>query len=128
MKKALLIFLMLLLPWQSLIAAERNFTHLMSRAPGHGLELVAKHIAEHSANIPHHHDDDDDDGDAHVDNSQKSFRHLTDFEHGSGINLLWPAPVDLPLALDIRVPPTMSSDIYSDRTTLPLLRPPRSLA
>jgi hypothetical protein len=50
----------------------------MTRVPGQGMEVVAKHMAEHTANIPHHHEDDDDDGEAHVDNSQKSFQHLAD--------------------------------------------------
>lgn len=128
MKKTLLILLMLLLPWQSMIAAERNFAHLMTRTSGESMEVVAQHMADHVANIPHHHDDDDDDSDAHVDNSQKSFQHLADYEHGGGMNLLWPVPMQLPLAVTIRVPPEMSSDTYSDRSTLPLLRPPRTPA
>jgi len=125
MKKALLILLTLLLPWQSLIAAERNFEHLMMRTTGQGMEVVVQHMTDHVANIPHHHDDDDADGDAHVDDSSKSFQHLADYEHGNGLNLLWPQSLEVPLALDIRVPPVMSSATHSDRTTLPLLRPPR---
>lgn len=128
MKKTLLILLMLLLPWQSMIAAERNFAHLMTGTSGESMEVVSQHMADHVANIPHHHDDDDADSDAHVDNSQKSFQHLADYEHGGGMNLLWPVPMQLPLAVTIRVPPEMSSDTYSDRSTLPLLRPPRTPA
>jgi hypothetical protein len=130
MKKALLILLMLLLPLQSAIAAERGFTHLMRGSNEHGLSLVAQHLAEHAGSVPHHHDDDDEDADAgseaHVDNSPQSLQHLADYEHGCAMNLLLlPAAAPLPLAVSLRLPPIVAVDTYSDRTTLPLLRPPR---
>lgn len=128
MKNALLILMMFLLPLQSLIAAERNFAHLMEGGNKHGISFVAKHMAEHSADIAHHHDEDDDNGDVHIDKSSKSLQHLNDFEHGSGMNLLFSPAVQLPVAVDFGVPPEVSSDTFSGRTTLPLLRPPRSLA
>ncbi|MEG1629028.1 MAG: hypothetical protein RR222_23310 [Pseudomonas sp.] len=129
MKKALLILMMFLLPLQSLIAAERNFAHVMEGYNTYGIGFVAKHMTEHSSEILHHHDLDDagdDDGDVHLDDSQKSSRHLSDFEHGNSMNLLFPPPFQLPLVLDIRITPEAFLDTFSDRATLPLLRPPRS--
>lgn len=123
MKKSLLILMMFLLPLQSVIAMERNFTHVMNASGKQGLQAETKHIVEHTANIPHHHDEDD--GDVHVDNSQKSFQHLSAYEHGLGLHVLLPAPMQLPLALEMRSPPLISPDTFSNRTTLPLLRPPR---
>ena len=117
MKKALLILMMFLLPLQSLIAAERNFAHVMEGYNTYGIGFVAKHMTEHSSEILHH---------VHLDDSQKSSRHLSDFEHGNSMNLLFPPPFQLPLVLDIRIAPEAFLDTFSDRATLPLLRPPRS--
>lgn len=135
MKKIVLILLMLAIPWQAIASAERNLTHLLGSGSGKGMGFVSKHIAEHVAHIAHHHDDDDDDqeGDAassgtHVDNSQKSLHHLADFEQGCNMNILLPAISELILPDLVRIAPVFRSDGFSDRTTIPLLRPPRALA
>ncbi|MFA9216143.1 MAG: hypothetical protein ACEQSK_03460 [Sphingomonadaceae bacterium] len=133
MKKVLLILLMLAIPWQAIAAAERNLTHVLGSANAIGMDFVIKHIAEHADHVLHHHDDDDDDDDdsddggTHLDNSQKSLQHLADFEHGSHLNIALPA-INMPgLPLVVRVAPSLRHDVFSDRTILPLLRPPRSL-
>lgn len=137
MKKALLILLMMLLPWQAYAAMERNLVHVLGDGQAHGLEFVAKHMAEHAAHVLHHHDvhpDDDGDGDdadapsLHQDDSEKSVQHLADYDHGCGLHILMPAYSALPMALAERSAPPIFHDTYSDRTTLPLLRPPRPLA
>jgi hypothetical protein len=135
MKKALLILLMMLLPWQAYAAMERNLVHVLGDGQAHGMAFVAKHMAEHAAHVLHHHDvhHDDDDGDAgvpalHEDDSQQSVQHLADFDHGCGLHILMPAYSALPMALAERSAPPVFHDTYSDRTTLPLLRPPRPLA
>ncbi len=131
MKKFFLILLMLTIPWQAFASAERNLTHLLGTG---SLKLVSEHIAEHAEHIAHHHDDDDDDDDdegtggTHVDNSQKSFHHLSDIEQGSSINILLPAMNELVLQDPVRTAPVFRFDEFSDRTTTPLLRPPRALA
>lgn len=131
MKKFLLILLMLAIPWQAIAAAERNLTHVLDSGSAKGMSFVIKHIAEHADHVLHHHDDDDEDADdsgTHVDNSQKSLQHLADFEHGSHLNIVLPA-VNVPgLPAAVRIAPSLRHDVFSDRTTIPLLRPPRSLA
>lgn len=132
MKKFLLILLMLVIPLQAFAAADRNLTHLLGAGSGNGLKFVSEHIAEHAEHIAHHHDDDDDDDDqdagTHVDNSQKSLHHMADFEQGSNINILLPALSELVLQDQLRTLPTFRSDQFSDRTTIPPLRPPRALS
>lgn len=129
MKKALLIFLMLVLPWQSLAAMERALAH-MGAGSGHGAQFVAKHMAEHAGHVLHHHDDDDDDDDSatHVDDSQKSVQHLADYEQAGSMNLLLlslnaPGSVAIP-----RFHPAVWRDPFRTRSVLPLLRPPRQPA
>jgi hypothetical protein len=128
MKNAVLILLLILLPWQSVVAAERNLTHVLGA--GHGMEFVVHHMAEHASHVLHHHDDADDDGDeVHVDKSQKSVQHLADFEHANNACPMLPAAFDVPDSLPTdREMPLWRSNSFSDRTTSPLLRPPRSLA
>ena len=130
MKNVLLILLMLILPLQAIAAVERNLTHVLGSGSGHGLAFVAKHMAEHAEHVPHHHDDDDDaeDGGTHVDNSQKSIQHLADYEQGCGMNILFPAFSEPCLPVAPRAAPSFRPDVFSDRSTTPLLRPPRALA
>lgn len=130
MKKILLILLMLAIPWQAIAAAERNLTHLLGSGSGTGLEFVGKHIAEHAEHIAHHHDNDDDAGDSgtHVDDSPKSLQHLADFEQGCNMNILLPYISEPGLPAIVIAAPIFRSDGFSDRTTSPLLRPPRALA
>ena len=127
MKKALLIFLLLLLPWQAIAATERNLAHVLGSGSGHGPEFVIKHIAEHAGHVLHHHDDDSDadDGNTHVDNSQKSVQHLADYERSCSMNILLPALNELSVAAVTRFPPAFWPDTFSNRTIIPLLRPPR---
>jgi hypothetical protein len=134
MKKALLIVMMLLLPWQAATAAQRNLVHLLSSSGG--VAFVVNHIAEHEANVPHHHhdhdhDDNDDGGDGavpasgtHHDDSAKSLQHLSDYEHGGNLYLLLQAPAPLLMPRVTDVPPVFTGIAYLDRTTLPPLRPP----
>lgn len=131
MKNVVLILLMLVLPLQAIAAAERNFAHVLSSGSGHGLDFVVKHLAEHADHVLHHHDDDDDDADdgaPHVDNSQKSLQHLADYEQGCGMQILLPALNQPCLPVAARVAPLFRPDLFSNRTTMPLLRPPRALA
>lgn len=122
---------MLAIPWQAIASAERNLTHVLGSGSAKGFEFVGKHIAEHAEHVAHHHDDDDDDADdsgIHVDNSHKSLQHLADFEQGCSMNMLLPAASELSLPVIVRVAPIFRSDGFPDRTTSPLLRPPRALA
>jgi hypothetical protein len=131
MKKALLIILLFVLPWQAIAAAERNLTHVMSSRTGGDFEYMSKHMAEHDAHVLHHHDhddDDDDDGEAHVDKSEKSVQHLNDYEHGSSLHVLLPASPVLSVIAVPQFAPVSWPERYSDRTTLPPLPPPRARA
>lgn len=129
MKKAILIFMMMLLPWQAIAAMDRNFTHILGSGKNQNPQLVLKHMAEHADHVLHHHDDDgDDDDDMHVDNSMKSAQHLADYDQAGSLNILFFVP-DLPGTTP--VPFTHSviwSDNYANRATIPLLRPPRTPA
>ena len=138
MKKALLIFLMFVLPWQATTASERNLAHLFGGGTDHNIATVALHIAEHAAHVPHHHDDDrhhdedhdddhDDDG-IHQDDSGKSVQHLADYDQGCNMNLLFPVATRLPASQLPRAAPLFEPDVHAGRTTLPLLRPPRAPA
>lgn len=124
MKKALLLILLIVLPWQAIAAAERTLTHVMSSQAGGGFEHVGKHLAEHETHVLHHHEDHDD-GDPHVDQSDKSFQHLNDYEHGCGAAVLLPAAPALSAIAIPRLPPIPWPETFSDRTTLPPLPPPR---
>nr|WP_315396894.1 hypothetical protein [uncultured Duganella sp.] len=136
MKKALLILLMMVLPLQAFAAAERNLLHVLGGGKGHGAEFVLKHMAEHADHVAHHHhdDDDDDDGDAttggapHVDSSHKSLQHLADYEQGCGMNILLFAPTAAVFPDAVHIAPIPRPDVVPDRTTIPLLRPPRQPA
>ena len=132
MKKALLIFLMLVLPWQSLAAMERTLAHI-SGGRGHEANFVAKHLAEHAQHVLHHHDDDADDANnandsgtsTHVDNSAKSVQHLADYEHAASMHILLPnLSLPRPVAIE-RIQPAFGRDLFGTRSILPLLRPPR---
>jgi hypothetical protein len=134
MKKMLLILMMLLLPWQAYSAAERNLTHVLGGA-GHGPEAVTQHIVEHANHFLHHHDDhdDDDEDDAgvsstHVDDSQKSFQHLVDFEQGCSMNIISSVAHKPGMPAAMGVAPSVKPDGYSNRTTIPPLPPPRAFA
>ncbi|MBC3911522.1 hypothetical protein [Undibacterium umbellatum] len=129
MKKALLIFLMMILPWQAIAATERNVTHVLGSGKSHDMEFVIKHIAEHADHVLHHHDDDaDEDDDTNVDDSLKSVEHLADYDQAGSLNVLFFVPVQAADALVSPTPAVLWSDTFSDRTTIPLLRPPRTSA
>jgi len=124
MKNALLILFMLLLPWQTITAAERNFMHVTDSQQSEA--NFVKHFTEHVDMVMHHHDDDD--GVAHDDDTQKSARHLADFDQGLCFNVLFPAPHAVPMLPVVRIAPVIRPDSFADRTTLPPRRPPRALA
>jgi hypothetical protein len=130
MKKVLLILLMLVLPLQAIAAAQRNLTHVLGSGSAQGLAFVTQHMAEHAEHVLHHHDDDDDDdgGGTHVDSSQKSIQHLADYEQGCGMNILLSAFNEPCLPVAPRAAPTFRPAVFSDLSTIPLLRPPRALA
>lgn len=121
---------MLAIPWQAIASAERNLTHVLGDGSGKGIEFVSKHFAEHDEHIAHHHDDDDDadDNGIHVDNSQKSLQHLADFEQGCNMNILLHVQSEPGSPAIVSIAPNFRSNGFSDRTTSPLLRPPRALA
>lgn len=124
MKNALLILLMLLLPWQANAAAQRNFEHVIRSQ--HSGDSFIKHYAEHVELVMHHHDSDDDGGLSH-DDAEKSARHLADVDHGFNFNVLFPAlhaVATLPTASLARAPCLYRFD---DRNTPPPRRPPRAL-
>ncbi len=131
MKKALLIFLLMVLPWQAIASTERNFTHVSGSGKSQDLQFVLKHIAEHADHVLHHHDDDadeDDDDDTHVDDSLKSVQHLADYDQAGSLNVLFFVPDQATGAFVSPTPAVLWSDTFSDRTTIPLLRPPRTSA
>lgn len=136
MKKALLIFLLMVLPWQAIAAVERNVTHVLGSGKAHDLQFVVKHMAEHADHVMHHHDDDadeddddeDDDDDTHVDDSLKSMQHLADYDQAGSLNVLFFIPSQPDGAFMSPTPVAFWSDTYSNRTTMPLLRPPRTPA
>ena len=125
MKNALLVLLMLLLPWQTISAAERNFTHVVSSQQG--TASFIKHFTEHARLVMHHHDGDDNGGPPHDDDSRQSTRHLADVDHGFSVNALFATPLAITALPDVRIAPVIRPDSFEDRTTLPLRRPPRSL-
>jgi hypothetical protein len=126
MKKALLIMLLFLLPWQAIAAAERSLTHVMSSRVGGDLGSIVRHMAEHDAHVLHHHDDGD--GDVHLDKSEKSIHHLNDYDQGCGLHVLLPAPPLLSAIVLPSLAPDAWPHTFSDRTTLPPLPPPRARA
>lgn len=130
MKKLLLIMLMIVLPLQAFAAMEHNLAHLLGGKSSQNLELVAKHIGDHAAQVPHHHEDDDDDdaGDVHVDNSSKSIQHLSDHEHNISLNVLFMSPAGAGLTDVIAMVPILAVDSFVSRVTIPPLRPPRACA
>jgi hypothetical protein len=130
MKKALLLILLIIFPWQAIAAAERNFAHVVSGQGAGDFRYVGKHLAEHDAYVLHHHDDDHegDDGEAHVDKSEKSVQHLNEYGQGCGVYVLLPAAPALPATIAPRLPPIPWPETFSNRTTLPPLPPPRARA
>lgn len=125
MKKALLILFMLLLPWQVITAAERNFVHVTSSQQGQ--TYFAKHFSEHVELVMHHHDDDDD-GPSHDDDSKQSSRHLVDSNQAFSFNALFPVPQSVAVLPILRFAPAVRLEPFHDRTTLPPRRPPRAFA
>lgn len=125
MKNALLILLMLLLPWQTITATERNFTHAVSGQTS--TAAFIKHFGEHVKQVMHHHDGDDDGSPPHDDDSRQSARHLADFDHGFSVNVLLATPLAVSALADVRIAPVIRPDSFDDRTTPPLRRPPRAL-
>lgn len=124
MKNALLILLLLILPWQAITAAERNFAHVIGS--GQGEARFVKHFTEHAEQVLHHHDDAD--GDSHEDDTQESSRHLADVDHGFSLNVLLPAAHAIASLPSSGSAPVIRPKTFSNRTTVPPLRPPRALA
>ncbi len=127
MNKVLLLILLIVLPWQTIAAAERTLTHMMSGQASNGFGQIGKHLADHDAHVLHHHEDRGD-GQPHVDQSEKSLQHLNDFEHGCSAAVLLPAALQLSSIALPCLPPIPWPESFSDRTTLPPLPPPRSRA
>lgn len=134
MKNFLLIILMLILPLQAIAAVERNFTHGLSGAGGKSPEFMLRHLSAHVDRVMHHHDDHVSEANiagevaTHVDNSQESYKHIADFELSCGMNFLLPAVKITSLPAIDRIAPALRPDAFADRTTIPLLRPPRAFA
>ena len=137
MKKVFLIFLLLVLPLQTLAAAERAFVHALGNGGngGNGAHgFVLKHFVEHSNHILHHHDhddqdDDDDDDDrstVHEDNSSGSIKHILDVDQSSSFNAMVPAIMALPVFRIIAVRPECPVHVLSDCPRRSLFRPPRT--
>ncbi|EEF24391.1 conserved hypothetical protein [Ricinus communis] len=129
MKKVLLLILLIVFPWQAIVAAERNLTHIMSGGNGSDFRQVAEHMAEHDARVLHHHDNDDDEGGGtHVDKSEKSVKHLNDYEHICNLHALLTSALVLSDEPAPQLAPALRPESYSNRTTIPPLRPPRARA
>lgn len=132
-KKTFLIFLLLVLPLQTLAAAERAFVHALGNgsAESHGVTL--QHFVEHSNHVPHHHDaaghDADDDGDdhppVHADDSPGSIKHVLDFDQHSNFHAVIPTMAELPAFHFISIKPACTVRILQDRPRRSLFRPPR---
>lgn len=127
MKKAILILLLLTLPWQAMAAVQRSLGHVLGTG-GKAPTLVIKHLAEHTSYLPHHHEDEDADGDVHEDTSDESFQHLADFDQSSGTQMLGPFKSDVAIGQLPTFAPVFRLETFSDRTTPPLLRPPSARA
>ena len=127
MKKALLIFLMLALPLQTLAAVERAFTHALASGNPARHELSFKHFIEHSNHVLHHHEDDDD-GAAHEDGSPQSVKHILDYDQAGGFHAVIPTTVPMPAFQISETQPVCSMHAMSDCPPRPLFRPPRTLA
>lgn len=131
MKNFLLIILMVILPMQAFASADRSFTHVLSGA-GQLPESVARHVSAHADRVLHHHDNHSSDNAVeiatHVDNSEESYSHIADFDLSCGMNFLLPAVRVSSLPAIDRIVPTVRPDAFSNRTTSPLLRPPRAFA
>lgn len=131
MKNFLIVILMVLIPMQAIAAAERNFTHVLGSA-GQTAESVVNHIVAHAERVMHHHDDHDNveagEVDPHLDNSAESSKHIADFELSCGMTFFLPAVSDSSLPAIARIAPSWRYDAFSDRSTTPLLRPPRAFS
>jgi len=102
---------------------------------GQSVEFVVSHLSAHADRVMHHHDDHDDSNSdvagesaTHVDDSQESYKHISDIDLSCGISFLLPAISLSSLPAIDRIAPALRPDTFSDRTTLPLLRPPRAFA
>lgn len=124
MKNALLIFLMLVLPWQAIAAMESNFAHLLDSAK----VIVIKHIVDDANHALYHHDGGANGDGSHGDNSQKSAQNLADYDHHCNMTVLLTASNKPGVALASGIPPAVWPDIFANRTIIPLLRPPRTPA
>lgn len=123
MKNVLLILFMLLLPWQSIAATERNLAHVTSSQQGQ-VEFT-QHFTEHVQLVMHHHDDDG--GESHDDDKQQSSRHLADNSQGFSMNALFPTSQTVVILPMVRVGHSLPPETFQTRSTLPPLRPPRTL-
>lgn len=85
-----------------------------------------KHYTEHIELIMHHHDSDDGSGVSHDDDSEKSARHLADFDHGVNFNVLLPASHAVAALPTVRLAPATCLYSFDDRNTPPPRHPPRA--
>lgn len=122
MKKAFLIFLMLVLPFQAIATSERNFAHVMENGSKDSNDIALNHLLEHVKHVPHHHHDD---GNTHEDDSAQSVQHLLDFDQDCSTNAVMPASAHLPMFFMPHPRPLFSPETIPNRTAIPLFRPPR---
>jgi hypothetical protein len=131
MKKVFLIFLLLVLPLQTLAAAERAFAHALGNGGNGAHGFALKHFIEHSNHILHHHDhddrgdDDDDHSTVHEDNSSGSVKHALDFDQSSNFHAVIPATAALPRFHIIALRPECPMHAPVDCPKRSLFRPPR---
>lgn len=119
MKKALLIFLAILLPLQAFSAVERSFAHAIEGRSDDSVLLM--HLAEHATSVLHHHDDG---GTEHEDESPASAQHLLDYEQAFGTSFLLLTPVQVPQLPVAYAHPAFYADAIATRITAPPFRPP----
>jgi hypothetical protein len=119
MKKLLLLLLISLVTLQPLFAATADFAHVLSSQSTEDKTL--DHMIEHFDHVAHHHEDD---GDAHEDESQKSFGHMMDFEHGLNLTSIPTAESKIVLSKLESEAPLYLPSIYYNPSHSPPLKPP----
>lgn len=120
MKRFFLIFLALILPLQTIVAAERGFYAL----EGQSEKVVVQHLLEHADHVSHHHDD----GEIHEDDSLASAQHMLDCDQGGSLGFIVPGQSPLALFVPASTRPALAKDVFPSRTTSPPLRPPHAPA
>lgn len=126
MKKALLIFLLVALPWQALASAERAFAHFFANGSQDSHAFALQHFIKHSSHVLHHHDDGDERGTFHEDGSAKSVKHIFDYDQAGKSLAAVQTLTTLRASRFAETRPVCALHAMSDCPSRPLFRPPRT--